>query len=95
MRAYTAVNNSGYLFIHDFLSLLYSKTLSIDTSKASAILNANSKDGVYLYFSIDMTAWREIPTLSAKSTCVQSRSARNTLILFHIKTITPFQNVMR
>ena len=58
-------------------------------------LKANSKDGVYLYFSIDITACREIPTLSAKSACVQSLSALSTLILFHIKVISPFQKVMK
>ena len=57
-------------------------------------LKANSKDGVYLYFSIDITACREIPTFSAKSACVQSLSARKTLILFHIKVIAPLQNIM-
>ena len=78
-----------------YLSSLCSKTSSIETPKASAILKANSKDGVYLYFSIDITACREIPTLSAKSACVQSLSALSTLILFHIKVISPFQNVMK
>ena len=76
------------------LSSLCSKTSSIETPNTSAILNANSNDGVYLYFSIDITACREIPTFSAKSACVQSLSARKTLILFHIKVIAPLQNVM-
>ncbi len=72
-----------------------SKTTSIETWNASAILKASSKDGVYLYFSIEITACREMPTLFAKSSCVQFRSARNTLILLHIKVLTMEENMKK
>src|SRR5699024_4652176 len=81
------------LFRHG-VSSLCAKTWSMETPKASAILNASSSDGVYLYFSIEMTACREMPTRSARSAWVQSRSARRTLRRFSIKVTAPFQNVM-
>ena len=61
--------------------------------KAAAISKASSKEGVYLYFSIEITAWREIPTFSAKSACVQFFWALRTLSLFLINVTTSFLNV--
>src|SRR5208337_289751 len=62
----------------------YANTSSMFTWKWREILNARSREGTYLPFSMARIVCRVTPMATARSSCVISCIALNTLILFFI-----------